>query len=359
MRDAAQATHERLDATELVRAMRAAGVITAAAQLRALSARPIGIGHTADTLLVSLVWSHPGEGPQTLVAKVPSADAVSAQTAGALGLYERESRFYAELAPRTAINLPRCLGMMDHDGQPSSAILLEDLSELSPLDQLASAPMETVRRMRHQLATLQAPFWDDPATASLSWLHRRLGVPIPGILQRMHRSWRLTRDYLTDGFDRAERDVIDRFVAGAGDWAGSLDGPFSLTHHDFRIDNMLFGEDRVVVLDWQTVGWGAPMFDVAYLLGTSLDPHIRRAVEREEIGQHVTELSALGVRWDADEAWEAYRRASFATLLMLVPPAGSVKRTERGDAMFRHLLRQGARMALDLDAVEFLPDVVP
>ena len=39
---------------------------------------------------------------------------------------------------------------------------------------------------------------------------------------------------------------------------------------------------------------------------------------------------------------------------MLVPPTGSVKASDRLDRMFRRLLRHGARMALDLDAEEFL-----
>ncbi|WP_068399618.1 phosphotransferase family protein [Kribbia dieselivorans] len=345
--------HERIDRDELTRALQASGAAQPQARLVGLSLRPIGIGHTADTLHLTPTWAEPGSGPATLVAKIPSLDAQSAGTAASLGAYEREARFYAELAPNSSLSLPRFLGVMRFDGEPTG-VLLEDLSDLTTLDQLANTPVEVVRRLRQELVSLQAPFWNDAKTAELAWLHRRLGVPIPGILERMERSWATTREYLTEDFDREERELVDRFVAGAGRWAESLDGPFSLTHHDFRIDNMLFDEHRAVVLDWQTVGWGAPMFDVAYLLGTSLDPERRREVERTEIALHVEELASRGVDWSFDEAWEAYRRAAFAVLLMLVPPTGSVKRTERGDAMFRRLIRRGARMALDLGADEFL-----
>ncbi|WIE54442.1 hypothetical protein [Curtobacterium sp. MCBD17_003] len=97
------------------------------------------------------------------------------------------------------------------------------------------------------------------------------------------------------------------------------------------------------------------MFDVAYLLGTSLGPERRRRVERDEVARHVDELGAAGVSWSFPAAWEAYRRAAPAVLLMLVPPTGSVKTSPRTDAMYRRLLRQGARMVLDLDALELLP----
>lgn len=353
--DTALCAPERIDRAELMRALSASGTVPREAGLAGLVASPIGIGHTADTLQVFLDWDDPEQGPRTLVAKIPSADPQSAQTAASLGAYEREARFYVDLAPRTSLSVPKLYGVMDVEGAPAG-ILLEDLSQLDALDQLTTVPVPVVRALRQELVRLQAPFWEDPETAALPWLHRRLGVPIPGILERMQRSWSLAQGYLASGFDADEAKVVDRFVEAAGGWAESLGGPYSLTHHDFRVDNMLFDADRVVVLDWQTVGWGTPMFDVAYLLGTSLDPATRRRVEREEIARHVEELSALGVEWSLDEAWLAYRQASLAVLLMLVPPTGSVKRTARGDAMFRHLIRQGARMALDLGATEFLEE---
>jgi hypothetical protein len=343
----------RINREELVRALRESGAVGGEAELAGMRYRPVGIGHTADTLRVELTWAGRGQGPAAVVAKIPSADAQSAATAASLGAYAREARFYAELAPRTTLSLPRFLGTLHYDGEPSG-VLLEDLTGLRPGDQFTDAPAAMVRRMREELVALQAPFWDDRGTAAMPWLHRRLGVPIPAIHERMIRSWAATRDDLTGGFEPDERAIIDRFVARAGAWAESVAGPFSLTHHDFRVDNMLFGRDRPVVLDWQTVGWGAPMFDVAYLLGTSVGPRTRRDIERAEIDRHVDGLAAHGITWPAGRAWDAYRQASFAVLLMLVPAAGSVKRTPRGDAMFRRLLRHGARVVLDLGAEEFL-----
>lgn len=349
---------QRVDPSEVLRALRASGVVSEDAALVSIDHRSVGIGQSADTLLLKLTWAAAGSGPATVIAKVPSTDAQAARTMRSLGGYEREARFYRELAPRADISVPACWGTLEENGVPS-AVLLEDLSDLEPGDQFVDLPMEMLTRVREQLARLQAPFWDDPALADAQWLHRRLGVPIPAIHERMQTSWARTRDYLADGFDADERAQIDRFVSGAAEWAQSLGGPFSLTHHDFRVDNLLFGPDRVVVLDWQTVGWGPPMFDLAYLLGTSVSPEVRRRIEREEVFRHVADLAARGVVWDAEAAWTSYRRASFAVLLMLVPPTGSVKRSERGDAMFRRLLRFGARMALDLDADQFLPPSHP
>ena len=113
----------------------------------------------------------------------------------------------------------------------------------------------------------------------------------------MERSWAVAADRLTGDFD-ARRARGDRPLRRRAPARGrqSLDGPFSLSHHDFRADNLLIGGDRLVVLDWQTVGWGAPMFDVAYLLGTSVGPRdAAGARARRRSAAHVEEL---GVGWD-------------------------------------------------------------
>lgn len=337
-------------------ALLADGSAAPAARLLATDERPIGIGAATDTLLVTLEWDPPGSGPGRLVAKLPSADEVAARTAASLGLCEREARFYADLGPRTGVNLPYCYGSVDV-GAAAPAVLLADLSASHrPIDQLSEVPLPVVRAALAELAALQSCAWQDETAARLPWLHRRLGVPIPAIHERMQRSWAAVRDDLTAVFDARERDVVDRFVPAADAWARSLDGPFSLVHHDFRVDNMLLAAGRPVVLDWQTVGWGAPMFDVAYLLTTSLEPATRRAVEAAEVTAHLDALAARGVQWDREEAWTAYRRAAFAVLLMLVPAAGSVKQDSRTRTMLRRLVRHGARAVLDLDALELLPE---
>lgn len=338
---------------ELQRALVRASACAAGAELVSVASRSIGQGALADTLLLELSWVRPDSGPQSIVAKLPSQDEVAAATAASLGAYEREVRFYADLAPRSSIRLPRSFGSVEGPGGPT--LLLEDLSgKYRPGDQLADLPLPVLRRARQQLVLLQAPFWEDSDTASLPWLHRRLGVPIPRILERMRRSWHDGTSPVPGSLPAEERRCVDRFVEYAEEWAAGLGGPCSLVHHDFRVDNLLFADDDLVVLDWQTAGWGQVMFDVAYLFGTSVDPPGRRAVERDEIRRHVDELAEHGVTWTFDEAWETYRRAAFAVLLMLVPPIASVKSNGRMEAMYRRLLTSGARMALDLDALDFL-----
>ena len=125
----------RLDRDELEQALRESGAVSGSGALAAVDARPIGIGAMADTFLVRLRWHGEVVGPDSLVAKLPSVDPAAARTAASLGAYEREARFYAELAPRTGLSLPAYYGTLGGAG-----LLLEDLSGLEPGDQFADMP---------------------------------------------------------------------------------------------------------------------------------------------------------------------------------------------------------------------------
>lgn len=341
---------------ELLDALRAGGSVTAEARLTGAEYTPVGAGAMADTFKVKLRWDTPGAGPESLILKQPAGDATAVATAASLGAYEREARFYSELAPRTQVRAPRLYGVMDHAGAGApDTVLIEDLTIAHrPGDQLSEVPIEQLDAARHQLALLQAPFWADAATAELPWLHRRLGVPIPSILERMQRSWDAVTDTLAADLPADERDCIDRFVSSAAVWAEHNPGPQTLVHHDLRVDNLLFGDGEIVFIDWQTIGWGSAMFDFAYLIGTSLEVDTRRRHEAELIRRHVADLRELGVSWTEAEAQETYRWAACAVLMMLVPPISSVKSNPRMATMFRRLLSLGARQALDAGSLDLL-----
>jgi len=102
--------------------------------------------------------------------------------------------------------------------------------------------------------------------------------------------------------------VCERFVASLDGWVADRRPPLGLVHGDYRLDNLLFGEDgsphRFVVVDWQTVGWGPVMADASYFLGGGLSVADRRAHEEELVREYydlVTcdiDPSHAALRWD-------------------------------------------------------------
>jgi hypothetical protein len=157
------------------------------------------------------------------------------------------------------------------------------------------------------------------------------------------------------------RSVCQRLVASLDGWLQERRPPLGLVHGDFRLDNLLFGEAAaarpLTVVDWQTVGWGSAVSDLSYFLGGGLSVEDRRAHERELVGEYHAALEAQGVEdFGWEECWEGYRRQAFGGVLMAIVASMLVQRTERGDDMFMTTLARHAQHALDLNALELLPE---
>jgi hypothetical protein len=109
-----------------------------------------------------------------------------------------------------------------------------------------------------------------------------------------------------------------------------------------------------VVVDYQTVTWGSAAYDVAYFVGGSLEPEVRRSHADDLIAGYHAALSAHGVDYPLDTLRADYRRECFGGLMMAVGASMMVRRTGRGDTMFLASTRRHAQQALDLDALALL-----
>lgn len=315
---------------------------------------PIGAGQLADSFRVELDYGSSPPGPASVFVKLPTADPDSASTAARIGAYRREQHFYQDLLPHLDVRTPRLLGVFDADGA-APGLVLEDLSDRArPLDQLKDGTIEEVTSAVRELPGLQAPLWDDPEVGALPWFYNRLTDHIHGLHERYAISWERHGDVVGAALDAGQREIVERFGAACLEWAASISGPRTLVHQDLRLDNLLHGPDGAWLVDWQTLSWGPPAWDLAFLLGTALAPVDRRAVERRLVEEHVALLAARGVGWEPDEAWTAYRQLSGAALLGMVPAMAFVEPTSRGFDMFRSLIARGAQQAIDLDLSDFL-----
>ncbi len=358
-------TLDELDAPWLTDVLGAAGVLGRAV-VAAVERTPIGTGQMCDTFRLSLTYDRPTEAPASVVVKVPAADEASLQAAMALRCYEIEVRFYQELAPSLPVRTPYPYYADLAAGSPRFVLVVEDLPTAHAGDQLAGCTVAEAAAALDELVRLHAPRWGDPSLAELEWLHRDPEGSRQFLLGLLPQLW--------DGFRDRYQERVTPDVHQAGEalfgrleaYLGSDTGPSTVTHGDYRLDNLLFGappgspagpagpagsSDRVAVLDWQTAGHGPALADVAYFVGAGLVAEDRRAHEHDLVRRYHRRLTAAGVHdYPWEQCWSAYRRGSWSGLVMAVAASMLVERTERGDAMFLAMADRHARHALDLDA---------
>src|SRR5262249_19669382 len=202
--------------------------------------------------------------PASVVAKVPASDDASRATGFATRTYELEAAFYSDLASTVWVNRPGCyLARYDPDNQ-GYVVLLEDAAPAEAGDQIEGCPPADAASVMPELAALHAPRWGDPSLLGVDWLDRpspEMAAALAGYLPT-----------LFDGFvarygDCVDPEVIDlseRLMESLESYLLERPYKWTVVHGDFRLDNLLFGGPRVVVVDWQTVKIGAAMSDVAY-----------------------------------------------------------------------------------------------
>ena len=125
----------------------------------------------SETTRVGIDYAAGATGPASVVLKTASADEGSRATGVGLGIYEREVRFYRELAPRIGGPLADChFAAITGDG--SFTIVLEDLAPATQGDQIAGCTIEQARLAMRSLARLHAPVFADPQLGATPWLNQ-------------------------------------------------------------------------------------------------------------------------------------------------------------------------------------------
>lgn len=313
----------------------------------------VGTGQLGECLRLILDYDRAGAGPATLVAKLPSADDNSRAAAAVVRAYEIEVNFYRQLQSGLTVRSPRCYHASLDLATNDFVLLLEDVAPAQQGDQLTGCNPDDAAAAVAQLPGLHAPRWGDDTLDRLEWLHRSTEAN-KGMLAGIIRS-------LYPGFlDRYAEQLSPDVVALSERVIDSLDvldtnrpRPWTVTHGDFRLDNLLFaadGDSDVVVVDWQTSVYGPGASDLAYFIGGSLQPDDRRACEVDLVRDYHERMRAAGVDLAWDDLWSQYRRYSVGGLVMAIAASMLVKRTPRGDDMFVAMAERAGRHALDLEA---------
>ena len=320
----------------------------------AVKTGPIGTGQVGATYRLSLTYAGLANGaPPTLVAKLPSNDCLSKVTGKSHMTYIRESRFYQLFAGKRAMAVPDHLFIAFDDDSHDFALLMHDLPRHVQGNQLLVPTRSEAELAMDAAASIHAGWWDDPVLDTFDWLSGTRAVPPQIDAEAIYTAfWPAFCDRYGDRVTDPMKKVGEAYCGNIQRWLDSRDGPRCLTHNDFRPDNMLYcsddAEKPIIIVDWQTVGVGAGAGDIAYYLGTAMDPATRKIEERGLLARYRDGLGKFGVpASDLAGQWDAYRAASFAGMMMGVTASMVVVQTDRGDSMFLAMAERSAHMVLD------------
>lgn len=355
---------QELTADWLTQALRQTGTIKEAS-VTGFQAQTIaeGVGLIGQLARLNLQYDRPEAGaPATLIAKFPAASPENREIGDLFRFYEREIRFYEEIADEVEMRTPRrYYSAMDLEAG-EYVLLLEDLAPARVGDQLVCPTPEQVGLATRELAKLHAAWWQNPRLAQLDWM--------PYVNDPINKS-------AQDSYQQSWQPFLEKFGRRLKPWAvkvGEKLGenicylldqfalpPHTIIHGDYRLDNLFFGgpddEDSLAVIDWQITTRGRGTFDIAYFMATNVDPPIRKATEMDVLKTYHRTLQERGAGdYSFDELMHDYRAASLFCLVYAVISGGTLDLSnERGVALVTAMAERTLSATRDLDAGQVLP----
>ena len=287
-----------------------------------------GTGMMAELAKISLTYhGDQGAAPPTLIAKFSSQNPTNREISMSYKLYEREARFFREIAPQSATSTPSVYFVGFKGDQ--FLILMEDLSDYQVGSQVIGADLRQTELAIDELVKLHGPFWGQ--VTELDWVPPISGsyhadnmvqfsaIGAPATIERF-------ADYLTP--DYAQH--LPAFLSALPSLQALMNqNPVTLCHGDFRMENLLYGtaidHDPVMVIDWQGPLRASGMNDVALFLGQSTQTAVRRAHEQALVQRYVTGLQAMGIGGlDGPAAFENYRLGVLYNWVYVTVVAGTL-----------------------------------
>ena len=99
--------------------------------------------------------------------------------------------------------------------------------------------------------------------------------------------------------------------------AGLAQLPATINHGDFRLDNMFFDNDEVVLFDWQGMTRISPLNDVVYFLGTNISPELLTDHHESLLTSYADALADAGGRSVSLDEMMSNCQQLWATFLLL------------------------------------------
>ncbi|MCB8959598.1 MAG: phosphotransferase [Ardenticatenales bacterium] len=293
---------ETITAAWLTDVLRSTGTIQSAT-VSQIRLEPIGdvAGFMGEITRVFLYYDLPEEtAPRTLIAKFPTTDRRLRAALAVNRLYEREVRFYQDVASQIKMRIPHCYFSTIDDSGQNPLLLLEDLAPAQVGDQIAGCTAAEAQLAIVGVAKLHAAFWNSPDLKKFDWA-RVISSP-DRMDQKAYQQYKWPRffeklgPYLSDlilDVTREYGELMPEIARRMGDQ------PQTMIHGDYRLDNLFFNQSGEGVpfaaIDWQTMKLGSGTCDVAYFLSDNLKVELRRAEELNLLHQYHRTLLEQGV----------------------------------------------------------------
>ncbi len=320
----------------LTTALTESGTITAPTQVVSFVAERLDLSEAqavGELSKIHLAYHPPKAGPDSAIAKFPSQNDHVKGAMEAHDAYAREIAFYTDLAHIAPIRIPAHYGSSldpgrskEHRHKPHLAeylparlqltfthdpnkppkpterryaLLLEDLSADAALYHAAKPPSpDLIRVGLDTLAHLHGAYWNHKDTLKNHPATGHLFTHTPHRLanELRLRTFDLARERWADWWTHNDTVTVLLAASSTVTDVEIVNQHYTLVHGDPRAENFIYSASQSqppALVDWEMPALGHPGWDVATLLGTSLEPD-----QTDAANDIIAEYHRILIDWD-------------------------------------------------------------
>ncbi len=288
-------------------ALHANGFLNMDTHITSIELKPMAVGEGFQSDMARIVPHYNRANttlPQSMVAKLPTSYEPANYVAMLFNTYEREIRFYKELAARSPVRTPGLiLGEFDAEAK-RYVLILEDCARCAQVDQIKGLTEAQLQQVVLKIADFHAHWWDSPDLKSIAWMPGPRSQAAYALVGFYQSCWDIAVNApefiaaLPQGGKESGLKIYEYYQWMVHDAAP--DSNLTITHFDFRGDNLFFDEankaDPVIVFDWQASSIYRGPLDIGYLIGGSVAPELRRKVEKKMLNLYYRRILEKGVK---------------------------------------------------------------
>ncbi len=355
---------EEVDPEWMTAVLRTSGAIHQSTTVSTITTEPsqVGVGLLGQLARATMSYEG-GSGPDTVILKWPTEIPQMRGIADALNAYEREVRFYRDVAPTSVLETPKVHASIINDDKSHSMIVMEDLSALRQGDRINGLTWDEAVVAVKTGARFHAEWYGSERLAEFGTWGYPLDTPVYNVVlpQMFAGGWETSQIQGAEYLD-------DEMTAFGNDWSELLPvmqkhlvtAP-CLVHADWRADNMFVSADEggIITIDFQLVGVGNGVYDLAYFVACSLEREVRGGREKELVQIYIDTLAENGVEREFEEVWFDYRvAAGFHMIYGVSSFAAWDDFPESSREVLLTLMRRNFQGMADVDAIAAVRSLV-
>jgi len=316
-------------------------------------------GSDGDRLTIEYRGAADHSAPATVIVKLPVLIDATRQVALAYRFYEKEVAFYRELASRTPMRTPEVyFGAHDPDSD-DFVLVMADVGHLRAADQIAGCDREDAVAAMVALARHHAAFWNDDRFGSeeLAWLPFGSDSPTPeGVQQGFDAAWQPFVDFIGDDLSPEIKAVGEWLPGAARELLSVPEGhAVTLTHGDYRLDNLFFDDARTVTaLDWQITTKSVGGYDFGCFVSQSLSVDDRREQAHSLAQTYLATLRGAGITYPEEQFWLDVQRTLLFCLAYPVQAMALDLTDPRSAALVREMAKRSSSAIIEMGALDLV-----